>query len=74
VEREERVTFEKILHFETGEVLDFTVDNFLSWIQDDENLVETILDLPPEERKEKLFKCLLIYVDRNEAWIKYNKY
>lgn len=70
VEREEQVTFEKILHFEKGEVKDFTVNNFLEWIQDDEALVETIMDLSPSEREEKLFKCLLIYVDRNETKIK----
>ena len=67
VEREERLTFEKILHFETGEIKDFTVDNFLSWINDDEDLMKTINGLPPNEQKEKLFKCLLIYVDRNET-------
>lgn len=70
VEREEQVVFEKMLHFETGTIKDFTVDNFVDWIQDDESLVKTIMDLSPEEREEKLFKCLLIYVDRNEARIK----
>ena len=58
------------MHFETGEVKDFTVENFLQWIQDDENLVETIMELSEEERQEKLFKCLLIYVDRNEVKIR----
>ncbi|MCB0520888.1 MAG: hypothetical protein H6577_14935 [Lewinellaceae bacterium] len=70
VEREEEVFVEKILHFETGEILDFNVINLLKWIQDDKPLVETIVELPVEDRKEKLFKCLLIYVDRNLAYLK----
>jgi len=70
VEREEEVIIEKMLHFETGEMTDFTVDNFLKWIADDEPLLSTYLELPPDERKEKLFKGLLIYVDRNAAFLK----
>jgi hypothetical protein len=70
VEREEEVVVKKMLHFDTGEVADFTLDNFLAWIQDDPKLVETVNELPPEEKKEKLFKCLLIYVDRNLTEVK----
>lgn len=73
VEREEQVVVEKILHFETGEVTDLTVENFLEWIQDDPRLVETVTNLPEEEKQEKLFKCLLIYVDRNETFLKPKK-
>lgn len=73
VEREEQVVVEKIIHFETGEILDFTVDNFLAWIQDDEKLMETVNELPSEDKQEKLFKCLLIYVDRNKVEINRNK-
>ena len=65
VERENEVVVKKMLHFDTGEVADFTLDNFLAWIQDDPTLVQTVKELPPEEKKEKLFKCLLIYLDRN---------
>ena len=65
VERDEQVVVEKMLHFETGKIVDFTPRNFLAWIQDDERLVETLHDLSPEEQQEKLFKCLLIYDDRN---------
>ncbi len=70
VEREEEIIVEKMLHFETGEVADFTVENFLAWIADDEPLVSTYEELSPEEREEKLFKGLLIYVDRNAAYLK----
>ncbi len=70
VEREEEVFVEKILHFETGEIVDFNVRNLLKWIQDDQAMVETVMNLPIEERKEKLFKCLLIYVDRNSVYLR----
>lgn len=70
VERDVTVLYEKILHFETGKIVDFTVENFLQWIQDDPGLVVSVEELAPQEAREKLFKCLLIYVDRNMAFIR----
>ncbi len=72
VEREAKVVIEKMLHFETGEIIDFNVDNFLEWIQEDRHLVETIERTPLEEVEEKLFRLLLIYVDRHETTIRMN--
>ena len=72
VVRDEEVIVEKMLHFQTGEVADFTVNNLLVWIQDDPLLVETLTELPREEQEEKLFKSLLIYVDRNPAYLMMN--
>ena len=72
VERRKKITFEKILNFETGEVADLTVDNLLRWIQDDPKLVHTIESLSAEEANEKLFKLLLIYDDRNVTRVKKN--
>ncbi len=69
VEREEEVIVEKLLHFETGETADFNLENFLRFISDDPLLAETYEELPPEAQTEKLFKGLLIYVDRNPAYI-----
>lgn len=70
VTRDEMIIEEKILHFETGEILDFNYPNLLSWISEDRHLVETLEKLPPEEVNEKLFKALLIYVDRHETRIR----
>lgn len=70
VERDEKIVVEKMLHFETGEVAEFTVDNFVAWIQEDRHLIETIERTPIEEVEEKLFRLLLIYVDRHEVSIK----
>ena len=72
VERDEKVVVEKMLHFETGEIVDFNLDNFLKWIQEDRHLVETIERTPIDEVEEKLFRLLLIYVDRHETTIKMN--
>jgi hypothetical protein len=72
VKREQEVFVEKMLHFETGIIKDFTVDNLLTWIQDDSLLVETLTELPKSEQQEKLFKCLLIYVDRNPTYLLMN--
>ncbi|MEO1262531.1 MAG: hypothetical protein AAFZ15_27230 [Bacteroidota bacterium] len=71
VERDQKVVVEKMLHFETGEVVDFNLDNFLKWIQEDRHLVETIERTPVYEVEEKLFRLLLIYVDRHEVTIKH---
>lgn len=68
--REEEVIVEKMLRFETGEIADFNVENLMAWIADDPLLVETVQELPLEAQQEKLFKCLLIYVDRNYVFLK----
>ncbi len=70
--RDEEVIVEKMLNFETGEVADFKIENLLNWINDDSLLVETIAELPKEELKDKLFKSLLIYVDRNPTYLLVN--
>ncbi len=69
VDRSETVDQEQMLDFTTGEVAPFEVGAFLEWITDDAQLVETVLALPDEEQKEKLFKCLLIYVDRHPVYV-----
>jgi hypothetical protein len=65
--REKEIQFEKMLSFETGEIADFTIDNFLKWTNDDPQLQATVRELTALEAQEKLFKCLLIYVDRNQV-------
>ena len=68
IRREEEVTQERMLHFETGAITDFTLGNFLDWILDDPGLHESVLELTEEEVEEKLFRCLLIYDDRNPVF------
>ena len=64
------VVREKLIKFETGEMLDFTLFNFKQLIKEDADLLSTVNALKPKEVKEKLFKCLLIYNDRNPVFIK----
>jgi len=70
VEREVNEDHTYILNFETGEVAGFSPKNFKFWIKDDKNLYNTIDDLDIKETREKLYKCLLIYDDRNPVYIK----
>ena len=70
VEREQEIVVEKMLNFESWEIAAFNYENFIDWIQDDPNLVATVNEMPARERKEKLFKILLIYVDRNLTEVK----
>ncbi len=72
VENIETIRNRQLLHFGTGEIADFTVESFVNWIQDDEQLVKTIQDLSSKEAEEKLFKCLLIYNDRNVVKVNTN--
>ena len=69
IEREVEYVEERLLRFETGESVRFTYRNFLAWIQDDEQLTQSVLELNNTEVQEKLFKCLLIYDDRNPVFI-----
>lgn len=73
IEREVDVLHEKIFRFDTGEVKDFTIENFKDWIEDDARLLNTVEGLKEEEVSAKLFKCLLIYVDRNSISINSSK-
>ena len=67
---QERVhVYEKLMRFENGELVDFTLNNFKRLIADDKQLLNTVQDLKPKELKEKLFKTLLIYDDRNPIYI-----
>lgn len=65
VERKFKVTHKNMLHFQTGETAVFSIENFKKWIVDDKKLLKTVEDLTPKEVDKKLFKCLLIYDDRN---------
>jgi len=58
-----------MLSFETGEIKPFGIDNFLDWIENDKMLVKTVEAIEVSELSEKLFKCLLIYDDRNPVYV-----
>lgn len=67
-----KLIHQNMLHFETGERAVFSKENFKEWIKDDRKLYQTVNDLSPQEVQEKLFKCLLIYDDRNLVKVRRN--
>lgn len=72
VPRKVSVVRERMLHFEDGRRSPFAREAFLSWIEDDPQLWRTVSELTGEEAPDKLFKCLLIYDDRNPAYVPAN--
>ncbi|MEZ5038234.1 MAG: hypothetical protein R2828_00015 [Saprospiraceae bacterium] len=66
----EWVKKEKMLHFESGELIDFNRDNLLKWIADDPQLVVSVNELGPEIPWDTLFKSLKIYLDRHKVYVK----
>ena len=69
VPTQETVVQERMLSFENGETAVFNGTNFLNWIKDDQQLWNTLKDMPLAEIEEKLFKSLLIYDDRQVVYI-----
>jgi hypothetical protein len=69
ITKPEEVLVEMMIHWETGEEKYFNKENLLQLIQDDKALSNTVRDLKEDEIEEKLFKCLLIYVDRNPVYL-----
>ena len=57
-----------MLSFEHGAIEALTVDNFLKWIEGDAKLTKTVERIE-DNAEEKLFKCLLIYDDRNPVFV-----
>ncbi len=69
IDREEKVTVKRLLKFETGEVLKYSLDNFLNCIQEDKKLWLTLSELNEIEARDKLYKSLFIYNDRNPIFV-----
>jgi hypothetical protein len=70
VSKEETIVREKLINYETGEIVDLSLNSFKTLIADDKDLVTTVNELKTNELKEKLFKCVLIYNDRNPVYLK----
>lgn len=70
VNRQKSIIQEKILDFNTGDIKNMTISNVLEWVAGDHQLSNAIRSLSPDEAKEKLFKCLLIYDDRHPVYIR----
>ena len=68
VERTQTVLHEYMLHFRSGMTAPLTREHLSAWTADDYRLSEAIAVLPDEDLQQKLFKGLLIYVDRNPVY------
>ena len=69
IEKTEDIVVEKMLDFSTGNIVDYSRQNLLIWIENDEKLYKTVAELPEAEVQQKLFKCLLIYNDRHAVFV-----
>jgi hypothetical protein len=69
IKKTEQIGMEKILHWETGEIVDLTLENAMKWIADDPQLYNTLTALSETEAGEKLLKSLMIYNDRNLVYL-----
>ena len=67
VKKDRVVKVEKILHWESGEVVDFSKENLMALIKNDQPLYKSVQELRDWELEEKLFRCLLIYNDRHDV-------
>ncbi|MCH2043816.1 MAG: hypothetical protein MK212_06705 [Saprospiraceae bacterium] len=65
----EPILVEQLMDFETGELYPYTTDVFKTQIQGDSDLKETVDAMSQTELKEKMFKTLLIYNDRNPVYL-----
>lgn len=70
IANQELVTVKKMLDVKSGQLLDFTAENFRIWTKDDEGLRKSLNELSDRDLQKKLFKTLLIYNDRNSFYIK----
>lgn len=69
IDNKEPIVVEKMVNLETGSIANMEVSIFKNWIQDDQQLSNTINDLSVIEAREKLYKMLLIYNDRNPYFL-----
>lgn len=65
IQRDKLITVERLLDFTTGQRLPHNRENTAALMADDPQMVRTVAELPADAVGEKLYKCVLIYDDRN---------
>ena len=68
VTNKQKIFVKKIMDLTTGLINDYTKENVLNYLNSDERLRKTLLDLNEQEMEDKLFKSLKIYNDRNPVY------
>jgi len=69
VSKEVTVDHEYLLDFSSGTIQPFTREGLLGLIEDDNQLWRTVNELSEADAEEKLYRCLLIYDDRNPIYL-----
>lgn len=73
IEEIKPVLLKKIIMMDSGSVEDYELYNFLKLIKDqDAGLYKTLVDLSEQEARNRLYKSLAIFNDRNPFYIKTN--
>ncbi len=73
VEEIKPVLLKKIIMLESGTVVDYELYNFLKLIKEqDHGLYKTLAELSEQEARNRLYKSLFIFNDRNPFYIKTN--
>ncbi|MGB0863179.1 MAG: hypothetical protein ACPG19_13535 [Saprospiraceae bacterium] len=71
VENKVLTSFEKLLRFEDGAIVDFNLQNFTEWIAEtDKRLGDTLKEMNKGLAEERLYKSMKIFNDRNPVFIK----
>ncbi len=69
IKNEKREIVGILLDFESGKTAFFELKTVRKWLSDDKQLSRTLEQTPSEELREKLFKFVRIYDDRNPVYI-----
>ena len=69
VVRDREQVVEKVLDLESGNIVDYDLDNLLTLFAEDPALIKSLNSLSEEEAKERLQRCLLIYDDRHPIYL-----
>lgn len=69
ITKKETVAEARILHLPSGKMGPLDRPTLLQMIQDDRQLYRTVDELPENASVEKLYKCVLIYDDRNPMFL-----
>lgn len=69
ISKREVIAESRILHLPSGQQGPLDRSTLLGMIDDDEQLMRTVKELPDSPATEKLYKCVLIYDDRNPIFI-----
>ncbi len=69
VTKEEEVLVRRLIHLETGERGGFTRESLLQLMADDPKMQRTVEELEDSGLEERMYKCILIYDDRNPIYL-----